>query len=171
MVTTMNYGSWFNHQGHELTIKSSVITALGDYGNDYDVDAIADEWAKAINDALPTHVFLTGDEFIGPAYEADKDWEGDLDIKEIIEGIDFWEIVARYEFLTLDAIGRDELKSQAKEPAKAASKAMSRLSVQPHSYRPHPDSGRPQAIYLAGDVREALASRPGQGARTDKAGK
>ncbi|MDQ0842383.1 hypothetical protein [Streptomyces sp. V1I6] len=184
MTTTTSYGTWYNHQGGELNIETSVVVALGDYADDHDVDAIAADWSKAINEALPPNVALTGDEFIGPAYAKDQEFdgypmedvpaslegevEGALDIKAIVESVDFWAIAERHQLLTLEDIGRDLLKSQAKEPAKTASKTMHRLGVKPAVYRPHPDSGRPQAVYRAGDVKEALTSRPGQGARTDR---
>ena len=72
------------------------------------------------------------------------------------------------ELLTLDTIGRTELNSQAKQPAKAAAAAMSRAGLKPHTYQPHPTSGRPIALYLATEVRAALARRPGRGTRTDR---
>jgi hypothetical protein len=72
------------------------------------------------------------------------------------------------ELLTLEQIGVDVLGSQAKAPSKAASRAMSRLRLRPAEYRPHPDSGRPQALYGAREVRAAVATRLGQGARTDR---
>lgn len=184
-VTTTGYGTWGNNiDAHSDGLDDDVATALGDFAHDYDVEAITTDWAKAINEALPPHVTLTGNEFIGPAYAKDQEFdgypmqdvpagledevEGALDIKAIVESVDFWAIAERHQLLTLEDIGRDLLKSQAKEPAKAASKTMHRLGVKPAVYRPHPDSGRPQAVYRAGDVKEALASRPGQGARTDR---
>ncbi|NNJ04135.1 hypothetical protein HHX38_08305 [Streptomyces sp. PKU-MA01144] len=51
----------------------------------------------------------------------------------------------------------------------SARKTLSRLGVKAAAYRPHPDSGRPQARYNAAEVQEAAKSRPGQGARTDRA--
>ncbi|MGW0014738.1 hypothetical protein ACWDVX_33925 [Streptomyces tendae] len=46
--------------------------------------------------------------------------------------------------------------------------ALSRMGVRAHSFRPHPDSNRAQALYDPQQVREAHAHRPGQGARTDR---
>jgi hypothetical protein len=46
--------------------------------------------------------------------------------------------------------------------------ALSRMGVRAHSFRPHPDSNRAQALYQAERVRAAHADRPGQGARTDR---
>ncbi|MCX4911919.1 hypothetical protein [Streptomyces sp. NBC_00878] len=46
--------------------------------------------------------------------------------------------------------------------------ALSRMGVRAHSFRPHPDSNRAQALYDAQQVRTAHADRPGQGARTDR---
>ncbi|MFF7837534.1 hypothetical protein ACFZC6_01670 [Streptomyces ossamyceticus] len=47
--------------------------------------------------------------------------------------------------------------------------ALSRMGVRAHSFRPHPDSNRAQALYDTEQVRAAHAGRPGQGARTDRA--
>lgn len=98
MVTTTSYGTWNNHI-HDLSagLNADVIEALGDYAGDYDTDAIATEWHQAINAALPAGVALCGDEFIGPAYAEDKTWTGELDLKAIVESIDFWAIAARHD--------------------------------------------------------------------------
>lgn len=49
----------------------------------------------------------------------------------------------------------------------SARRALSRMAVGAVRYQPHPESGRPQAVYSAAEVREALGRRPGQGARRD----
>ena len=183
MTTTTSYGTWCNQINQYSTSPDSDVL---DYINGGDnawqtlldesgaLKLIQSEYRDAINAALPPSISLCGDEFIGP-YEPDDgefdgypvDEYGTLDLKALLEDIDLEPIVERNDPLTLEAIGRWELKSKAAIPAKAASKAMSRLGVKPFTYQPHPDSGRPQAIYLAGDVRQALASRPGRGKRTD----
>lgn len=177
--TNTSYGTWSNHtNGDELSPEYSLIDYLGSQDpDDYDMDSIHMAYHQAINAALPPSVSLAVEEFIGPAepepgefdgYPADR--AGGLDIAAIIEGIDFDRAAAfeRYELYTLEHIGRCVLESKAKNPAKAAAAAVSRLGVKAFAYRPHPESGRPQAWYRAGDVRDALAARPGQGARTDK---
>lgn len=169
MPTTTSYGSWFNHQGHELNIETSVVVALGDYGREYDVDAIARDWAEAINEALPHGVTLAGDEFYGPAYAEDRDWDGDLDITAAIEGVDFWAIAEKHELWDIDRVA-EHLGHKGPSATGTARKTLSRLGVKADSYRPHPDSGRPQAIYRAQDVRDAQAARPGRGTRTDLKG-
>lgn len=174
MSTITNFGTWYNHQGHELNIEQSTAVALGDFADDYDVDAIVADYRDAINDALPDSVTLAGDEFLGPYRDEDCEFDGyptgadgSLNIGEIIEGVDFWKIAARHALVTAEDVGRDILKSQAQNPAKVASSTMGRLGVKPQ-YRPHPESGRPQALYKRGQVEAALASRPGQGKRTDR---
>ncbi|MEV8636831.1 hypothetical protein AB0395_34835 [Streptosporangium sp. NPDC051023] len=102
MITT-DYGSWNRRvYRYELTVEQSAMIALGDYADDYDLDAIAAAWRTAINDALPSGVTLCGNEFIGPRgatnfgdYPTDED--GDLDIHAIVEGIDFDAIAARFD--------------------------------------------------------------------------
>ncbi|MFI6854449.1 hypothetical protein [Streptomyces sp. NPDC050416] len=46
--------------------------------------------------------------------------------------------------------------------------ALSRMGVRAHSFRPHPQSHRAQALYDPEQIRAANAERPGQGARTDR---
>jgi hypothetical protein len=187
MTTTTSYGTWCNRVNQYSTSPDADVL---DYINGGDDDwrelletsgaleCIKSEYRDAIDAALPADVSLCGDEFIGPWQPGDgefdgypTDEDGALDFAAMVEGIDLEAIVERNDPLTLEAIGRWELKSEAKEPAKVASKAMSRLGVKPFTYLPHPDSGRPQALYRAGDVRQALANRTGRGTRTDlKAG-
>ncbi|MEW2415269.1 hypothetical protein AB0953_16360 [Streptomyces sp. NPDC046866] len=177
--TTTSYGTWCNTiNNYETSPETDLNNYLGSEDADnYDMDSIHLAYRQAIDAALPSDISLCGDEFIGPAYpepgEFDgypQDEDGALDLKAIIEGIDFdpADIFERYELYTLDAIGRWLLESKAKDPAKAAAAAMSRLGLKPFKYRPHPDSGRVQALYRVGDVKDALAARPGRGARTDK---
>ncbi|MFF1341155.1 hypothetical protein ACFVYT_25080 [Streptomyces sp. NPDC058290] len=178
---TTDYGDWCNRiNGFETSPEQGLNAYLGDQDpDDYDMGSIHLAYRRAIDAALPPSISLCGDMFIGPAYPEDGEFDdypqddcGTLDLKAVIEGIDldlgdlFW----RHELYTLDSIGRWILESKAKDPAKAAAAAMSKLGLKPFAYRPHPDSGRPQAWYRVGDVKDALAARPGQGARTDKAG-
>jgi hypothetical protein len=105
MTTTTSYGTWVNHGDQmSVNVETSVYEALGSYADDYNVDAIVAEYRDAINDALPTNVNLCGDEFIGPAYPADQDFDayptdddGNLDLHAIVESIDFWAIAARHD--------------------------------------------------------------------------
>lgn len=94
--TTTSYGTWYNHN-RELTVTAGIVNALGDYGNEYDIDAIEAEYREAIDAVLPERVVLVGDEFIGPAYADDKTWDGDLDITALIESVDFWAIAEKHE--------------------------------------------------------------------------
>lgn len=182
--TTTSYGTWCNQVNQYSTSPDSdVLDYINGGGNAWQelleasgaLQLIQDEYREAINDALPDSVALSGDEFIGPAEPDDDEFanypatkHGELDLKAIVENIDLQAIVERNEPLTLEEIGRFEMKSTAKEPAKAASKAMSRLGLKPHAYVPHPESNRPQAIYLKGALREALANRPGKGNHNPK---
>ncbi|GFH34273.1 hypothetical protein [Streptomyces pacificus] len=184
MTTTTVYGTWCSRVSSYSTSPDADVL---DYirGGDTDWRTRLDQsgalaqiqgaYRAAIDAVLPPDISLCGDEFVGPAvpeqgefdgYPVDDD--GRLDFAAMVEEIDLEPIVERYEPLTLEEIGRVEMGSQAEDPAKAASKMMSRLKVKPaYGYHPHPDSGRPQALYRAGDVRDALAQRPGRGTRTD----
>lgn len=105
MTTTTYYGTWNDRvEPHSANFSTSVYTALGDFADDYDIDAIEADYRAAINDALPDGVSLCGDEFIGPAHDADCDFDGyptdeygRLDIKAIVESVDFWAIVAKHD--------------------------------------------------------------------------
>lgn len=181
--TTTSYGTWCNRVNtYSTSPESDVLDYINGGDNAWQelleksgaLEEIQLEYRQAIDAVLPPSISLCGDEFIGPADPEDNEFDGyltgeygDLDFKAMVEDIDLGPIVERNEPLTLEDIGRWEMKSTAKDPAKAASKAMSRLGVKPFTYHPHPKSSRPQALYRAGDVREALAKRPGRGKRTD----
>lgn len=105
LLTTTSYGTWTNRvEECAADFETGVIQSFGSEGPDgYDFDAIVADYRAAINDALPGSVRLCGSEFIGP-YES-EDWDaagyptdeyGQLDIREIIEGIDFWGIANRH---------------------------------------------------------------------------
>lgn len=105
MTTTTPYGTWNSRvEPHSATFATSVYEALGNFADDYDIDAIKADYRAAINEALPEGVTLVGDEFIGPAHDADCDFDGyptdeygRLDIKAIVESVDFWAIVAKHD--------------------------------------------------------------------------
>ena len=103
MITT-SYGTWTSRvDPYSLSVEQTVREALGDYADQYDVDAIAADYRQAINQALPEGVSLCGDEFIGPYHSDDATWgpeletEGRLNIRVIVESVDFWGIVAKHE--------------------------------------------------------------------------
>ena len=114
MATTTTLGSWVNHTTYNLTVEDSVATYIS--GGDREwrerveasgaFERMVSDYRDEINAALPPGVFLTGDEFIGPYYEADQEFvasdypctdEGDVDIAEIINGIDLAAIVERHD--------------------------------------------------------------------------
>jgi len=106
MTTTTTYGTWCTRVDHLSTsLENTVIDAFGSEGTDgFDLDAIISDYRAAINEALPSSVSLCGDEFIGPYYEADYDFDGypltdagALDIKTIVSDVDLWEIVAKHD--------------------------------------------------------------------------
>lgn len=182
-TTTTSYGTWCNRVNQYSTSPDAdVLDYINGGDNDWQelLDAsgalaqIQADYRAAINAALPDSVSLAGDEFIGPAYPDDNEFDGYptdedgvLDFQAIVEGIDLEPIVERNDVLTLEAIGRWELESKSTQPAKIAAAAMSRLGVKPAVYVPVAGSSRPKAIYRASEVRAAIANRPGRGKRTD----
>jgi hypothetical protein len=107
MTTTTSYGTWVNHgDTTNLTVEATVADAIA--GGDADwrervestgaFDSMVTAYRDAINDALPEGVFLTGDEFIGPYFTTDCDFDRDeLNLAEIIEGVDLFAIVEKFD--------------------------------------------------------------------------
>jgi hypothetical protein len=90
---TTSYGSWLNQTGTSLTVEQGVYESLGDFADDYDIDAIASDMRSAVNEALPDGVFLAGDELYGP-------WDGSYaedTIKNAVLSVDFWAIADRHD--------------------------------------------------------------------------
>ena len=177
--TTTSYGTWCNRVNNYSTSPDADVL---DYINGGDsawqhlleesglLEEIQRQYRAAIDAALPPSISLCGDEFIGP-YEPDDDEfdgypmddYGILDFAAMVEDIDLGAIVERNEPVTLEYIGRWLLNTKSANPAKVASAAMSRLGLKPVAYVTS-ESGRPQAIYVESNVKEALAKRPGRGA-------
>lgn len=106
MITTTDYGTWTNAVDRfSPTLESSLSAGFsGSEGPDgFEVEAIASDYRDAINAALPDSVTLSGDQFYGPYYPEDQNFEGyatdqngDLDIKAIVEGVNLNAIVEKY---------------------------------------------------------------------------
>ena len=92
MTVTTSYGNWTIVEEFSVSVEDTIGAALGAFAGDYNTDAIAADYRAAINAALPDGVSLCGDEFYGPAYADELP-----DIKDIVEGIDFWAIAARHD--------------------------------------------------------------------------
>lgn len=105
MTTTTSYGTWNNQvERYSANLATTVVESLGDYGDEYDVNALTADYRDAINTALPASVTLAGDEFIGPHQPDANEWDGyptdehgQLDIKAIVDDVDFWEIARKHE--------------------------------------------------------------------------
>ncbi|MFE9850288.1 hypothetical protein ACFYPN_15960 [Streptomyces sp. NPDC005576] len=172
MSVTTSYGTWLNHAGEDSPAYT-ILNAVGDDYADFDLTAIETEYRDAIDAALPNGVGLSGKEFLGPYYEADREFDGypvdedgNIDIPAVIAGIDISTIVDRHELWAIDQVA-DHLDYKGASAAGTARKTLSRWGVARHDMVEHPDSGRPQARYRAADVKAARAAAPGQGARTD----
>lgn len=107
-VTTTDYGTWCNRiDQYSASLGQTVYEWLGGFADEYDLDTLVAAYRDAINEALPAHVALSGDQFIGPYYEEDGrfegypvDEDGNLDIPEIVKGVDFWGIAQLHEKTT-----------------------------------------------------------------------
>lgn len=107
MTTTTDYGTWCTivdrySTNLETTILDGYFGSEGAEG--FDFESIAADYHNAINDALPSGVALTSDQFIGPAYAEDQNFDGypadecgSLDIKAIVDSVDLDAIVKRHQ--------------------------------------------------------------------------
>lgn len=91
--TTTSYGTWNNRVDDlSLTVEQSVIAAVTDWADDYDIPAVVSAYRDAINAELPGDFSLVGDEFVGPV-----NWPHALDIKSWVNSVDLWDILADHE--------------------------------------------------------------------------
>lgn len=113
MGANTTYGTWNNHGDNSaLTVEASIANATATAPCEWlermeeagAFTKIANKYRTMINAALPDSVCLSGNEFYGPYAPEDQDFEGypqdkhgALDIKAIIESVDLWEIVGRYD--------------------------------------------------------------------------
>jgi hypothetical protein len=171
MVTTTSYGTWCNRVSpYSTSPESDILDFINGGDSEWRrrveetgaFERIADQYRAAINDALPANVSLCGDEFIGPYYDKDCDWEGELDIAEIVQAVDLGTIVEHWDPDV--EWTRDETAQQIGVDPESVTKILSRWGVQP--VRRAPGRGG-QSIFNAYEVRVAQGARPGQGARTD----
>ncbi|MGW8702308.1 hypothetical protein ACWGOK_36205 [Streptomyces eurythermus] len=181
--TTTSYGTWCNQVNtYSTSPDSDVAEYINGGDNDWQglldasgaLEQIQQDYRAAIDAALPPSISLCGDEFIGPAEPDEDEFDGYpqdaygvLDFAAMVEDIDLAAILEANDILTLEEIGRFELKSQAKNPASAASQAMRRLGIKPIARCQIGGEGQAVSVYNAKQVREALATRPGRGQRTD----
>ena len=101
MSTTTSYGTWLNLTTEggvpgSPTTRVMIKRALGEFVEEYDVDAIEADYGLAINEALPEGIFFDGNEFYGPA---PMPQDGQKEIREALSSLDtdvFWAIVARH---------------------------------------------------------------------------
>lgn len=113
-----DFGSWNTVNPTTLNVAHGAVELLGAYASDYDTAGLAHAYADAINAALPERVSLAGDRFFGPWIVRDGEWdgyptvEGRLDLKAIVEGVDFWRLARAYErgatlYVTIEAGAED----------------------------------------------------------------
>lgn len=97
-MTTTSYGSFSRNvadPGPASSLADYVAGALGDYADDYDIDAITADYRDAINERLADQgITLAGDEFYGPHPRPENAGET---IADAIESVDFWTIVERHD--------------------------------------------------------------------------
>src|SRR5690554_6339689 len=97
-TATTSYGSFSRNvadPGPASSLADYVAGALGDYADDYDIDAITADYRDAINERLADQgIVLAGDEFYGPHPRPENAGET---IADAIKDVDFWTIVERHD--------------------------------------------------------------------------
>lgn len=182
MTITTTYGSWYNHTGSNASPEGDIADFMSGGDSDWNermeesgaTDKIAQDYRDAIRAALPGSVTLAGDEFIGPYYADDQDFDGypttddgQLDIRAIVEGIDLGAIVESWDVDTEWTL--DQVAEHLGVTPKTAYQAMWRAEVKPVG-RQAGEGGRVgPSLYNMVEVRKAKELRPGQGTRTDLA--
>lgn len=168
------YGTWSNQvELHSNSPDDQVDAYLTDWPHGYDIAGIKRAYRDAIDQALPVDVALIGNEFIGPAIPEAGEFDGypldeygSLDFAAIVEDIDIAEIAERFELIDIGEVAQ-RLGYEGPSADATARKRLSAWGVKRADVREHPVSGRLQSLFLSGEVDDAIASRPGRGARTD----
>lgn len=97
-TATTPYGTFIGNvadPGGAGSMRDYITTALGDYADDYDIDAITADYRDAINERLADQgITLAGDEFYGPHPRPENAGET---IADAIKDVDFWTIVERHD--------------------------------------------------------------------------
>lgn len=97
-TATTPYGTFIGNvadPGGAGSMRDYITTALGDYADAYDIEAIVDEYRDAINERLADQgITLAGDEFYGPHPRPENSRDT---IAAAIGEVDFWTIVERHD--------------------------------------------------------------------------
>jgi hypothetical protein len=165
------YTTWARITGTSNDPDDTVDDYMTDWVDAHDVDGIKAAYRDAIQQALPADVALIGNEFIGPAAPDEDEFDGypvdehgGLDIAAIVEDIDLGEIAPRFELLDINEVAA-RFEYEGKNPAATARSALSRLGIERAGLSA---DARPRALFRAGEVEDAIASRPGKGNRTPR---
>lgn len=136
----------------------------GGFGSAEDVAQVAAAYRQAVNDTLPDGYALEENLLYGPRPHQD------VDHKALIQAVTLDKVITSCLAMPLRELWSAEQVGAAigASSADSARRTLSRWGVKAVDYRPHPTSGRTQALYDAAQVRTAHATRPGRGARTDR---
>lgn len=114
MTTTTSFGTWSQRiNTYSSSPEQDIDNVMTGGGSEWyermeesgALEKIQNEYRAAIEAVLPEGISLCGNEFYGPAFEADRaDWsdypqddDGDMDIRGQVEGIDLMAIVERHD--------------------------------------------------------------------------
>ncbi|MFE3461387.1 hypothetical protein ACFXKD_27905 [Nocardiopsis aegyptia] len=85
------YSGW-HREGLGLSPEDYVAGALGERGDDYDIEPLVVEFRDAVNAELPEGVSVRGDQVFGPEHDRPE-----VDLVEAVEAVDFWAIAAKHD--------------------------------------------------------------------------
>lgn len=141
------------HTTIDGVITYEIRPALGDHADDYDLEAIAAEAYTRVIDLN----------------SAGQEIDNTARYEQILEGEDFWAVVAKHE---IETSSNGELWTAAQAAAHlgitrdAARRQLSRWGIR-RAGTGESEAGRLTALYPAAEIRARHATRPGPGARTD----
>ncbi|MEV5204924.1 hypothetical protein [Streptomyces sp. NPDC053720] len=90
MWTTTTYTTWVRVMP-ELSPRETILSFYSsEAATEGEVDEATKAYVQALDAALPERIDLIGEEFVGPAHESDRPWQGEpLDlIRQAVESVD-----------------------------------------------------------------------------------
>ena len=79
------------------SIRDHIADALGEWTADHDMNAIEADYRASLEEVLPLGWTLAGDSLIAPVTSAHLTEDETEDLRDAVEAIDFWSIVARHQ--------------------------------------------------------------------------
>ena len=95
-MTTTSYGFW--QVDGTASPRDYIVASLGEWGRNYDVDAITEALRDLLREELPEGIVLTGNEFLGP-HPMPEGYSVNDRVKQLLDNYEpFWDFVARHDW-------------------------------------------------------------------------